>query len=210
MLVEMDIRALCDKYNITIKGIIQVGSYIAREYNRLREVCDGQILLIDANPDVIDILRQQLTCDNNIILNYLVSDKDGDTHTFNILNHTQSSSLLRPKLHIKYYPQFSTIVKELKIESITLDTIISKHNIDINKYNALLIDVQGAELLVLKGFRANIDKIDIIYAELNFEEMYDGCCLAADFIVYLRKFGFELIEMFDTGKGWGDGLFRRC
>ena len=43
------------------------------------------------------------------------------------------------------------MVDKIKLETQKLDDLILEKNIDIKKYNHWVIDVQGAELEVLKG-----------------------------------------------------------
>jgi hypothetical protein len=115
--------------------------------------------------------------------------------------------MLELDLHSKYHPEYSNIVDNIKLKTITLDSLIERNNVNIVEYNTLMIDVQGAEYLVLKGFKKNIKNIDYIYTELNFESMYKNCILEKDLTPYLSNLGFTLVEYFNTGFGWGDGLY---
>lgn len=206
MLKEMDIRLFKEKYSMNIKGIIQVGSYVAKEYPILKEVCLGDFIFIDANEKIIELLRSNLD-DNCKIFNNLIADVDDQEFTFNLMNHEQSSSVLELDKHSEYHPEYSKIVEQVKIKSVKLDTLIKKEKIDMHNYNCLIMDVQGAELLVLKGFEQNLDCIDYIHTELNFESMYKNCCLEKDLTEYLKNKNFSLVESFNTGFGWGDGLY---
>jgi len=73
----------------------------------------------------------------------------------------------------------------------------------------LMMDVQGAEKLVLDGFIENIKYIDYIYTEVNFDEMYKDCVLFDTLNECLNTYEFKLIEYFDTKRGWGDALYGR-
>ena len=128
---------------------------------------------------------------------------------FNISNHLQSSSLLDFKQHKMYYPELSNVIDIIKLKTKKLDTVIKENNIDMNKFNTLMMDVQGVEKLVLDGFTENIKYIDYIYTEINFEEMYSDCVLFSELDQYLKMHNFKLIEYFDTKKGWGDALYER-
>jgi FkbM family methyltransferase len=205
MLVEMDLRNLKDKYNLKIKKIIQVGSHTVKEYDILKNLCKN-FIFIDANPNVVSELRKKISKDDLVFEN-LLSDIDDQETNFYILNHEQSSSMLELDLHSKYHPEYSNIVDNIKLKTITLDSLIERNNVNIFEYNTLMIDVQGAEYLVLKGFKKNIKNIDYIYTELNFESMYKNCILEKDLTPYLSNLGFTLVEYFNTGFGWGDGLY---
>lgn len=206
MLRELDIRVLKNKYKLNIKGIIQVGSYLVREYEILKEVCSGKFVFIDANKNVTDKLKSKIDS-GCLVFNNLISDIDDQEQDFYIMNHEQSSSMLKLDKHFTYHPEYSKIIEERKIKTSTLDTLIKLNNINILNYNCLIMDVQGSELHVLRGFNSGLENIDYIYTELNFENMYHDCALEKDLTTYLNIKGFALVEYFDTGFGWGDGLY---
>jgi DNA-directed RNA polymerase len=79
-------------------------------------------------------------------------------------------------------------------------------------YNFWNFDIQGAELLALKGAEESIKYAKALYLEVNTEEVYQGCALVGDLDTYLGERGFErvLTKMWDNGScGWGDALYVR-
>jgi FkbM family methyltransferase len=208
MLRELDLTVLKPRFNLKPTGLINVGSFTASEFSKLQQVGFSRYLFIEANPKLIPQLRDNVGQDA-IILNRLITDVDGQEYTFNVCNHAQSSSILKFDRHPIYHPTMSTIVEMLILESITLDTLFHEKNVDLKDYNFLMMDVQGAELLVLKGFTQGLKHIDYIYTEVNFDRMYAGCCLEPDLTEYLRLHGFILLDSFNTGHGWGDALYAR-
>lgn len=208
MLIEMDLKNLKNKYNLKLKGIINVGSYLAKEYVTYKELSIDNIIFVEANPNIIEKLKDQVGKEC-LIFNNLIYNLDDIELDFKISNHLQSSSLLDFEKHKIHHPDLSSVINIIKLKTKKLDTLIKENNIDINKFNTLMLDVQGAEKLVLDGFTENIKYIDYIYTEINFDEMYKGCLLFDEFNLYLKTHGFKLIEYFDTKKGWGDGLYGR-
>lgn len=208
MLVELDIRDLKKEFNLDTKGIIQVGSFIVKEYPILQEVGFTDYIFIEANSLLIEKLRHNVgpTCR---IFNELITDVDGKEHEFNISNHVQASSILKFKKHKEYYPTLSDVVETVTLKGITMDSLIQRESIDMTEFNFLMIDVQGAEMFVLRGFENNLRYINYIYTELNYDSMYEGCCLETELTEYLDNHGFYLAKSFDTGNGWGDGLYIR-
>jgi hypothetical protein len=77
----------------------------------------------------------------------------------------------------------------------------------------LKIDVQGAELEVLKGAEALLPLIDAIYCEVSFARLYEGQPLAEDIVQYLARNSFTLRGVFnqsstkDLGPTQADFLF---
>jgi FkbM family methyltransferase len=206
MLIEMDLKNLKSKYDLKLNGIINVGSYLAKEYTTYKELSVNNIIFVEANPNIIESLKSQVGKEC-LIFNNLIYHLDDVELDFKISNHLQSSSLLDFEKHKIYHPDLSNVVNIIKLKTKKLDTLIKENNIDMNKFNTLMLDVQGAEKLVLEGFTENIKYIDYIYTEINFDEMYKGCSLFDEFNLYLKIYGFKLIEYFDTKKGWGDGLY---
>lgn len=204
----MDLQDLKSEFNLQIEGIIQVGSFLAKEYAILKNLGVSNFIFLEANPNIITELKQNIGPEC-LVYNELVADTDGQEYTFQIANHGQSSSMLNFDKHKEYHPDFSTVVDTVNLKSIKLDTLITRERINMKNYNCLMVDVQGAEIHVLRGFEQHLKYIDYIHAELNYDSMYEGCCLEPEFTNYLQGRGFKLVKSFDTGLGWGDGLYIR-
>ena len=65
------------------------------------------------------------------------------------------------------------MINKIKLKSCTLDDLILENNIDIKKYNHWVIDVQGAELEVLKGSNESIKLCNSITVEVSTEDFYE-------------------------------------
>jgi hypothetical protein len=94
----------------------------------------------------------------------------------------------------------------------TIDTFMKLVNKNPALYNFWNFDIQGAEMLALKGAEESIKYVQALYLEVNSEEVYKGCPLISDLDTYLGARGFErvLTKMWDNGScGWGDALYIR-
>jgi hypothetical protein len=69
------------------------------------------------------------------------------------------------------------------------------------------IDVQGYELEVFKGSDKTLNYIDIIYTEVNFNEVYKGCCLITRLDNFLLEYGFKRVLPDSSPGTWGDALY---
>lgn len=189
------------------QGIIHAGAYIggcSRFYDKfpIKNRC-----WIEADPESYNKLVENVPA-SDVKLNVAVSDRDGSA-LFLVTNNGQSSSLLPLKKHRVRYP---TIVaeKQIIVPCRRFDTLVEQGLIDMYKYNFLLMDLQGAEYLALKGFEKNINKIGFIVAEINYEELYEGCMLAEDFDEYLLELGFvKIMATKYENLGWGDAYYKR-
>ena len=54
------------------------------------------------------------------------------------------------------------MIDTIELKSITIDTFVKNNNIDIKNYNHWVIDIQGAELLALKGAKESLKKCNSI------------------------------------------------
>jgi FkbM family methyltransferase len=196
------------EFDLKFKGIIQVGSFVSKEFSKLKELGVSDFIFVEANPNIISELKNNVD-ESCIILNELITDVDNVEYDFYISNHLQSSSMLKFDKHAHYYPTMSDVVDTIKLKSITLDSLIKREGVDMKKFNTLMLDVQGAEFMVINGFLKNINFIDYIYTEINFDTMYDGCILEPQFTDYMQSIGFHLLKHFNTGNGWGDALYVR-
>ncbi|WCJ59683.1 FkbM family methyltransferase [Fontisphaera persica] len=59
-------------------------------------------------------------------------------------------------------------------------------------YDTIIIDVQGAELEVLKGAKKTLKKIKYIITEASDYSAYKGCCTLNELADYLRMHGFRI------------------
>lgn len=103
----------------------------------------------------------------------------------------KSSSLLPPK-------KTKEVVPWLKFENtinIPTDTIFNfcrKNNLD--RIDFIHMDVQGAELMVLKGAEDLLSRIGMIWLEVEAIELYDGQPLKSEVEKFMQKNGFSKWE----------------
>ena len=97
----------------------------------------------------------------------------------------------------------------MELETITLDTLCKK-----NKYphpDIVKIDVQGAEIDIIKGATETLKDTKYLILELQHKELNIGAPLADQAIIYLESIGWKLISNYnknvDLGGVDGDYLF---
>ena len=81
------------------------------------------------------------------------------------------------------------------------------NNIEISQYNFWIVDLQGAELLALKGAEKSLKSCDKLYVEVSLDEVYKGGVLYPELLNYLNSQGF--IPTFEPRKIHDDVLFVR-
>jgi FkbM family methyltransferase len=184
-----NIDELFSFFKINIKGILHIGAHKCEELETyLKYTTIDKILWIEA---IESLIKENLEKNPNLnILNAVVSDKDNQNIKFKITNLTNCSSILDLKYHKEIHPNVE-VTEIIETKTKTIQTIFTENNINPLEYNSLIMDIQGAELLALKGMGHILNNIDNIYIEVNEKELYEGCCTLNDLDEYLSNLGFE-------------------
>ena len=116
---------------------------------------------------------------------------DGGPRTFYRTNHALTGGLYRPNtallVHYRHLAEYLHVVEEMAIETVALDDLS-----EIERFDGLKIDVQGAELDVLRGGEHKLRAATLVLCEVEFIELYEGQPLFADIDQFLRAQGFML------------------
>jgi len=145
----------------------------------------------------------------HVCLRACVSDVDGKEVEFHVANNNgQSSSILEFGTHAVEHPTVQ-FVQNIRMRTSRVDTLLRAAGITFQDGAFLNIDLQGAELLAMKGMGALLPKFSHIYVEVNREELYKGCPLVGDIDQYLAHLGYEGKDEHWTGSGWGDKYYQK-
>ena len=167
------------KNNKYITGIIQVGAHIGQQVDIFLESTDKNIYLFEPQKNAYNSLRKYESYPNIFCFNFGLGNKNGiETIHVSDVKQGVSSSLLTPKLHSEFFPEYTFTNKE--------EIMIKKFSsLENTKANFLVIDVQGYELEVLKGFSDKLVNIDYIFSEVNLVEFYEKSVLIDQLDSYL-------------------------
>jgi FkbM family methyltransferase len=206
MLISFDeLHKMLLSKNINIIGSFHVGAHECEEldfYNTLG-LKNENIIWIDAIPSKV-----QEATNRGIpnVYNAVITDKNDEDVIFNVSNNVQSSSVLEFGTHSEEHPCV-VYVDKIHQKSITIDTFFERNNIDASKYNFWNFDIQGAELMALKGAMQSIKHAKAIYLEVNEKELYKNCGLISDIDNFLSQYNFKRVLTNMTSHGWGDALY---
>jgi FkbM family methyltransferase len=198
----LDLKSLKEKYNLNITGVIHVGAHHGQENTVYNELNIENRIFFEPLKDSFEILKNNVSEQYTLYNFALGSENKKVTMNVERNNQSQSSSILVPKLHLTQYPNIIFNETE-EVNMVRLDDV----NFDLNKYNFIMIDVQGYELEVFKGAEKTLQKIDYIMSEINRDELYENCAKIEELEVFLGHFGFKLVEENWAGGTWGDGFF---
>lgn len=198
----LDLQNLVIKYNMNIKGVLHIGAHFGEENNVYNHLNIQNRTFFEPLSKNFETLKQNIG--ESFLLHQLALGNENKTVEMNVetANMGQSSSILKPILHLTQYPHIKFESTE-KVQMRRLDDL----DLEFEKYNFINIDVQGYELEVFKGAAKTLEKIDFIMSEINRDEVYENCAKIEELIEFLKPYGFEFVEETWAGGTWGDGLF---
>jgi len=196
-----------NKNNLSKKGIIHIGAHLGQEAETYNRMGFKNVIWMEANPELYTQLKDNVSRYGHSVYNYLLSDSDSDDVNFFVTsNKGHSSSMFA--LSDDLLKKGLNVTKKFKLESTRFDTFCKNNNVNIDKYNCLNIDVQGAELKVLSGFGDMLKKFDFIVTEISLKRVYKGSALFHELNNFLLKNGFIKISTSAIGD-MGEALYKR-
>lgn len=203
-------RELFARHSIEANGVVHLGANLGQEADAYAALGISRVIWVEALPDVYrQLVKNVARYPENIPLWACLSDTDGDIVSFNVAdNGGQSSSFLEFGTHRKAHPNVH-FLKRIEMVTTRLDTLLKDNDVSLGTGWFLNVDVQGAELLVLRGMGDLLLCFDHAYIEVNTDILYQGCPLVGEIDDYLRGFGFVGKETKMMRQGWGDKLYQR-
>ena len=205
---ERTLQILSDN-QIQITGVFHIGAHECEEldfYTQQLNLSPTDVIWVDAIPQKV-AESQQRGIPN--VYHAVITDKDDDVTTLHVSSNGQSSSVLEFGTHSQEYP-WITFVEDIVQKTTTLSTFVSRNSIDMAKLNFWNFDIQGAELMALKGAGDLIYSAAALYLEVNENELYKGCALVGEIDTFLSGYGFKRVHTEMTVHGWGDAIYIRA
>lgn len=186
-----------------VSGVIHVGANTGQERHLYNAYGLG-VLWVEPLPEVFAELEANIRgIAGQTALNALLADVDGKEYDLNVANNGgESSSILELKLHRNIWPEVEYVSK-VRCQSTTLPALLEKAGIQAGKYDALVLDTQGSELLVLRGAISLLQGFKFIKVEVPDFESYDGCCRDSEVSAFMAEHNFE--EVFRSRLAWENG-----
>ena len=183
-----------DRFLKEVSGVVHVGANFGQE-RKLYSAYGLSVVWIEPIPEVFTKLDSNIRgFKNQQAFQALVTDIDDKEYEFHIANNDgASSSILEFKQHKDVWPSVHYTTTVL-LKSITLATLFKKEQIDASNYQALIMDTQGSELLVLRGSLPILDNFKFIKTEVPDFEAYEGCCQLSDINDFMSEHGYKEIS----------------
>ena len=169
------------------KGVVHVGGHRGEEASTYSDF-GLRVLWFEGLPDYFVILSEVISqYTDQKALNYFLSHSSETKVPFYLSNNDRNSSSF-----FQFGPGMNK--KDLMMDSLTLvdtkrlDEILSSES--LISFDHLVIDVQGAELSVLKGAGDLISCFSTLKIEVSTVAIYDGSALYGEIASYLKTKGF--------------------
>jgi FkbM family methyltransferase len=186
---------------LKINNIIDVGFHKGEFYETLH-LKKIKYYAFEANPKIYDYSKKKFYNNKELkIFNICISDKVRNVR-FYISNLTATSSLYKdPKLY-GFLKKLCFVKKKfhINLQTRSLDQVLIKNRVNL-KNSLLKIDVEGAEYLVLKGVKNNLNKISYLILEKKFflKKRYKkiNSFLISNNFILIKKFIYPLLNFED-------------
>jgi FkbM family methyltransferase len=196
--------------------VFDVGANIGQTAARYRKSL-GKAVLYSFEPGeaAFHQLRGALKSDPQAkVFRVAISDRCGTAQLYlNAATFTNSLLPVAAEAGLHVDPRLIRPVGVADVECTTLDHFCEIHAIP--RIHILKLDVQGGELLALRGARRLLagEAIDLVYCEVSFAALYEGQAHFCDIANLMASHGFQLFGLYDLKHGyagtlsWGDAIF---
>ncbi len=191
---------LCHRFKVHISSVLHIGSHSGDEASLYWENGIRKVVFVEASTSTFQRLKIHLRKFPGYTgINQCLSDKVGRTSFYISSNDGASSSILKPRRHSTERPDI-VFAKALPIETTTLDSL------NLGNFDLVVVDVQGAEGLVINGGKETINSAKALFLECNIGNMYEGDISLFELIDLLRN-TFDLVYVDMSHNYWGDCFF---
>ena len=223
---KIKLDTILHKNKNKIRGVVHLGACMGEEISIYQKNNISNVILIEGNPYLIPIIKSNISKNERTnryhLFECVISELDGEEVEFKIIDdgmpietwkpggiaNPGCSSILDLKKFSEYYPHIRER-ERIKCKTKTMDSIFIENNLNMGDYNFLVMDIQGGEMLALKGMKKFMKHLDFIYSEVQFEELYAGATLIGEFEHYLKTKGLTRKYLEKMHQSWGDAFYVR-
>jgi len=164
-----------------------------------RSFKNASIIAFEPVSETCELFRKKTVHLSNIkLLQKAISDKIGKIEV-NVTENFKSSSILKLNADYNKDIDFSKNLSFQKTETVEMSTL----DIELENYNnidLIKLDVQGAELQILKGASQTLKHTNIILTEMSNHDSYINSAKYFEVDAYLRNNDFKLYDLIPAGR----------
>jgi len=174
-------EVLRDKHNFTPSKILDIGAHVGDWYKTIKTIYpNSEVLSIEANPNCTTQLSR--TNPNSMIL--CLGKEEGTTKFYINVSDPYCTGASMYKEQTEFYDGSTGVTLPVA----TLDSLNQQ-------FDFIKMDVQGAELDIIKGGENVIKNATILQLELAMLDYNEGAPKASEIISYLYNLGFNLFDI---------------
>jgi FkbM family methyltransferase len=168
-------------------GILHIGAHHGQEAEKYSAL-DKSVIWIEAIPSVYqDLLKNIKNFEKQTAYQALLGDKSIANQRINLSSNAyESSSIFQFGVDMNH--KNLTMVDFIDLPMVRLDDMFTVEQLQI--YNHWVIDVQGAEMLVLMGSGDLLNNVTSIEIEVSTKVEYSGGAKWSEIKNFLDDFGF--------------------
>jgi FkbM family methyltransferase len=195
-----------------LTNAVHVGAHLAEERDVYEALGFSDVLWIEASAEIYQDLVRSLARPTgaktrHVAVNALASATPGEQLKLRHFSNEGSSNSIfaASPLFREHWPTIKETGVAETVTSDTADRIAAAHG--FASADLLLVDVQGAELLVLKGATSLLKSAKAVIVEVSLQPYYEGGVLQPELREFLRGRGFMEIR---RPPDHGDQLYIRA
>lgn len=171
-------------------SIVHVGGNFGQE-RKIYESLGVNVLWIEPIDEIYERLCSNIkSFAGQKAVKALLTDKPGQQVTLNIASNRGASSSIFPLAdHKKLWPEID-YVGQVQMVTDTLDNVLA----DQGPVDALVMDTQGAELLILRGGEETLKHVQYVHTEASDFDAYAGGCRLSEISAFLGAREFYEID----------------
>ncbi len=201
---------------LRLNSLVHVGAHLAQERHAYEALGYRRMLWIEGAADVHARLAESLVAHQaqrraaggpevqHLSACALLTDREGDDVALReFSNDGMSSSIFAATSTLKQrWPELGETGRLQTARTRTLDGLLAE--MGFADVDVLVVDVQGAELLVLKGATQTLAQVKAVVSEVSTQALYEGGVLFDELRAFLHGHGFEPMS---APRRHGDMLF---
>ena len=169
--------------------VLHIGGHEGQEAKFYNKLGLG-VLWIEAQPLIFEKLNKNIDglVPEQRAICALLGNESKDGINFNLSNNQSLSSSLFPLGKDAPWEDLK-MSGSLKLQMHRLDELC--HDEDFSGFSHCVVDVQGAELIVLQGFGDELKKFNSFQIEISTMETYEGGARYEEILAFMNDAGFE-------------------
>ena len=189
-----------DKMDISPKVVYDIGACVLHWTNEARQIwIDAKFIPFEAMDEVKSLYKMKGFEDYHL---GVLSDEDGKKVKFYQRPMDPGGNSYYKEVG-EFFPEDTAVEKVTR----TLDSVVKSQGMPYP--DLIKMDVQGAELDILKGAKECLDHANDLILELQHEDYNQGAPKVDEVINYLSSIGFRLISNFTRTNVDGDYHFTK-